>query len=329
MLRTAHSRAATAALFVLMTLAPAHAQPAQPEAGPGGARVIPLPSRDTRGTVPPPPSQAPPPPQGAAAEPSDRAARQDDPPDFGPGHRRRNSLREEREYERERWREQRDMRRRERETERQERRRDDPRPARQPNSAAAAQAERPGADFGAAAGATPIWLDRACAPDRDQRVAAYLAAIEQRTTPSGNQLQQLEALKKAANAAGELLRGVCDVTPALTPTRQIEVVERRAKAVLSAINVLKPALDTFYAALDDEQKARYNAIPTAPAAASPAAPQARPQANSEPTDRVGTLQRTYGDGPGSESEAGGASEEASEPRRKSRRWRRYRYYYRW
>lgn len=304
------SRAAFAALFFMTAASHVAAQAPAPEAGPSdGPRTIPLPSQQTRGTVPTPQSGAP---RGTAQspEPDDR----DDPPQFSPRHDSRSSRREEREYQRERSRKGRDTRREGRD------RNEAPR---RPEPSAGT------ASFGDSVG-TPVWLDRACAPDRDQRVTAYVTAIEQKTTPTGDQLKALEELRKAAASAGELLRAGCEGGAALTPTRQIEVVERRAKAIISAVDVLKPALEAFYAGLDDEQKARFVTLAT------PGGASATPNASSEQRPRTDSasrplndLQRSSDGERGGNAEAGGTSEEASEPRRKSRRSRRYRYYYRW
>lgn len=376
MLRTSRSGAAAAAPLLLMSLCAAWAQSGQENAPGGTPRVIPLPSRETRGTVPPPPSQAP---RGRQAEPTDRGRqtepadrdrqaeptargrqtepdrrRQADPSDtvaqqddldFSPRHSRRSSRLEEREFPRERWRDDRDRWRDERGPGRRrgESDRDRPREDRElgrrqgeadrdrpredvhrdrSNTAVAAPQAKPNASANAVADATPIWLDRACSPDRDQRVAAYLAAIEQRTSPTADQRVQLEALKKAGTTAGELLRAACDAPPALTPTRQVEVVEQRAKAVISAIDVLKPALETFYAALDDEQKARFNTLPTASA---DSARTSRPNTAAQATGS----QRAYRNERDSGPEGARSADEMYEPRRQKRRVRRYRGYYPW
>jgi hypothetical protein len=335
MLSSAEARAAVAALFLATGCCEALAQSQSPpqserlsQAPPGaesGPRVIPLPPRGTRNTVPVPSSGAP----RGGSEPSGQSQVQDDAPEFSGQHSRYNSQREER---RGRWRDDdRDYRGpRGRGDDRRGSRRD----SRQDQKPAAA--ERPGSSFGAGAGGTPIWLDQACSPDRDQRVAAYLGIIEERTRPTGDQTKELDNLKKAASSAGELLRPVCEVTPALTPTRQIDVVERRAKAVLSAIDVLKPALESFYTALDDEQKARFNAISTS---GEPATASRQPPSTNQP---VGATRPDYARGPESSgdprgfsggqdfaSEPGNSAEQDREPRRKKRRSRSYRYYYRW
>jgi LTXXQ motif family protein len=50
----------------------------------------------------------------------------------------------------------------------------------------------------------------------------------------------------------------------------LETMERRLSAMLEAVRTVQPALDDFYAALTDEQKARLAAIePSGDAASSP------------------------------------------------------------
>jgi hypothetical protein len=45
-----------------------------------------------------------------------------------------------------------------------------------------------------------------------------------------------------------------------TSTDQLAVMERRVAALLDALKIIRPAYDKFYASLDDQQKARMDAL---------------------------------------------------------------------
>ena len=44
------------------------------------------------------------------------------------------------------------------------------------------------------------------------------------------------------------------------PAGRLEAMEKRLQAMIDAANIVKPALDSFYASLTSEQKARFNRI---------------------------------------------------------------------
>jgi hypothetical protein len=46
----------------------------------------------------------------------------------------------------------------------------------------------------------------------------------------------------------------------MTPPGRLDAMEKRLKAMVEAANTVKPSLDSFYSALDDEQKARFNKL---------------------------------------------------------------------
>jgi hypothetical protein len=54
------------------------------------------------------------------------------------------------------------------------------------------------------------------------------------------------------------LNEACPTTVAQTPVGRLEVMEKRLEAMIAAANAVRPALDDFYAALSNEQKAKFN-----------------------------------------------------------------------
>lgn len=84
--------------------------------------------------------------------------------------------------------------------------------------------------------------------------------IEDAVKPTDAQEASLKQLEGATAQAVSTLQAACpDETP-LTPTGRLEAMETRLKAMIEAANTVKPALGSFYASLNSEQKARFNRI---------------------------------------------------------------------
>jgi hypothetical protein len=84
--------------------------------------------------------------------------------------------------------------------------------------------------------------------------------LEQSLQLNESQRSALDALNDATRKAADILGAKCNSDEALTPPRRIASMEDRLNAMLEAINVVQPALETFYGALTDEQKARFNQL---------------------------------------------------------------------
>ena len=52
----------------------------------------------------------------------------------------------------------------------------------------------------------------------------------------------------------------CPTYKPITPVVRIETMEQRLDTMLRAINIVQPALQTFYGSLTDEQKERFNRL---------------------------------------------------------------------
>ena len=76
--------------------------------------------------------------------------------------------------------------------------------------------------------------------------------------PDERQRAALNELRSATAEAGRVLASACPSELPLTPTGRLGVMEGRIDAMLQAVATLRPALAKFYAALNDEQKARFN-----------------------------------------------------------------------
>jgi hypothetical protein len=84
--------------------------------------------------------------------------------------------------------------------------------------------------------------------------------IERNVKPTDAQRASLDALRDAATKAEDTLKLSCPPTDARTPPARLAAVETRLDTILQAIGTVRPALDTFYSSLSDEQKAAFDAI---------------------------------------------------------------------
>jgi LTXXQ motif family protein len=84
--------------------------------------------------------------------------------------------------------------------------------------------------------------------------------IEDVINPTDAQEAELNKLQDATSKAVSIMQGACpDETP-VTPPGRLDVMEKRLQAMIDAAKAVKPALESFYASLTNEQKARFNRI---------------------------------------------------------------------
>jgi len=83
-----------------------------------------------------------------------------------------------------------------------------------------------------------------------------LDAISRTVGPDDTQRTALETLRGKAKEAGERLAADCPRDVPAAPAARLEAAEQGLAATLSAFDTVEPALKAFYAALNDEQKAR-------------------------------------------------------------------------
>jgi hypothetical protein len=86
--------------------------------------------------------------------------------------------------------------------------------------------------------------------------------IAQIVEPDEAQRAALEELKTAMGEAVDLLKAGCPTDLPSTPTGRIEAMRVRLSAMLEAVRTVRAPLAKFYALLNDEQKARFNASPS-------------------------------------------------------------------
>jgi hypothetical protein len=84
--------------------------------------------------------------------------------------------------------------------------------------------------------------------------------IAQTVEPNGAQRAVLDELKDATASALDILKPACPTALPSTPTGRIEAMRQRLEAMLQAVRTVRPVLEEFYQSLNDEQKARFNAL---------------------------------------------------------------------
>ena len=84
--------------------------------------------------------------------------------------------------------------------------------------------------------------------------------IEDVVRPTGAQLDALDRLSEATEKAVERLQAACPDAVPQTPVGRLDAMQKRLEAMAEAAKSVQPALEDFYAALDSEQKARFNTL---------------------------------------------------------------------
>jgi ABC-type transporter MlaC component len=84
--------------------------------------------------------------------------------------------------------------------------------------------------------------------------------IAQTVEPNDAQRALLDELKDATAKALDILKAACPTQLPSTPTGRIEAMRQRLEAMLQAVRTVRPVVEKFYQSLNDEQKARFNAL---------------------------------------------------------------------
>jgi hypothetical protein len=101
-----------------------------------------------------------------------------------------------------------------------------------------------------------------CTSERSPPVS--LDRIERTVHTTDAQRAQLNALRAALAEAGDRMRGACpDGASPQGPTARLTAMWDRLRALRQAVGLVRAPLKAAYEALNDEQKARLNAIPDA------------------------------------------------------------------
>ena len=131
----------------------------------------------------------------------------------------------------------------------------------------------PGAGYGAPAGAGTGTRRVARSGGGSERRAAEvcsdraadltdwpIARISEIVQPTDAQRPALEDFRAASARSVDILKAGCPKDLPSTPVGRLAAMDSRLQVMLQAVETVRPALDRFYQSLDDEQKARFNAI---------------------------------------------------------------------
>jgi hypothetical protein len=99
-----------------------------------------------------------------------------------------------------------------------------------------------------------------CGPPKPGLVDFPIEQIRNVISPEGKQAEALDRLGEATRKAVGILQDACPDFLPQTPVGRLQEMESRISAMLKAGKIIEPALADFYAALSNEQKARFNTL---------------------------------------------------------------------
>ncbi len=105
----------------------------------------------------------------------------------------------------------------------------------------------------------PQW-SALCGDDAREVANLPIDRISAAVTPDDKQRAALDALANASVQAAQAIKTACPTDVAYTPTGRLDAMERRIDAMVQAVALIRPPLESFYGMLSDEQKARFNGI---------------------------------------------------------------------
>lgn len=103
-------------------------------------------------------------------------------------------------------------------------------------------------------------LARLCGEDSREVAGLPIDQIQQAIQPNEEQREALDELATASKKAAQEIRAACPTQIALTAPGRLAAMEARIEAMIAAVDTVRPALQKFYDLLNDEQRARLNAL---------------------------------------------------------------------
>jgi LTXXQ motif family protein len=110
---------------------------------------------------------------------------------------------------------------------------------------------------------TNLDLSQVCGEQALKGTSPPIERIVQAVKPTDVQQTAIDGLNDATKKAADFLEANCPVEQTLTPPARVAAMEKRLNAMMEAIKIVQPALQSFYGSLTDEQKARFNQLRTA------------------------------------------------------------------
>jgi hypothetical protein len=103
-------------------------------------------------------------------------------------------------------------------------------------------------------------LAQSCGTAQPGVTAWPTAEIDRTVRPTAAQRTSLVALQTATAKAADMLKASCQAEESLTPPARLAAVGKRLDTMLEAVKTVRSALNDFYGQLNDEQKAKFEAI---------------------------------------------------------------------
>jgi LTXXQ motif family protein len=104
----------------------------------------------------------------------------------------------------------------------------------------------------------PAEIDRLCKRHEAASHALPIERIERTLQLSTNQDAALKELDQTTAKAADLMQANCQPAQTLTPTGRLAAMENRLSTMSQALQMTETALNKFYGALSDEQKAQFD-----------------------------------------------------------------------
>src|SRR5882724_5908852 len=117
-----------------------------------------------------------------------------------------------------------------------------------------------GSNASLAANAPPDELSQMCGEDSREIAGLPIDRVQEAIQPNDEQRKALDDLANASLKAAQSIKAACPMQVALTAPGRLAAMQTRLEAMISAVNMVQPPLDRFYGLLNDEQKARLNAL---------------------------------------------------------------------
>ena len=109
-------------------------------------------------------------------------------------------------------------------------------------------------------------LAQGCSAPQPPALQWPSSEIEARIHPNDTQRSALQVLQDTSARTAETLKAACQTGDLMTPPARLAAAARRLDAMLQAVKQVRAALEDFYATLNDEQRAQFEAIgPARPA----------------------------------------------------------------
>ena len=103
-------------------------------------------------------------------------------------------------------------------------------------------------------------LQQLCGDAGRETTGLAIDRIQRAIQPTEAQRAALDRLADASNSAAQIIQASCPAQPASTAPARLALMQQRTTAILTAVISLEPLLGELFDLLNDEQKARLNAL---------------------------------------------------------------------